>query len=423
MKYKISDSQKQWVEANFLVLIKACGFPWNKGEQILLNQHFFPNTFNSKEIEIENIIKDLITIFDFGNKIIKYEIIYDLRDSNSFPLAIRGKFQETELDKVSDNEYCIYISNSTKEMPNRLIFCLINDFLRIKLSDAKIPHDQNKYSENFLFLAGIYFGFGVILTQKRIDTGKSSTSFWQKKWNFSSSMLVENIIYGFALYQKIFPSLDISWMKELPKDFESKINEVASLVHSSMIADVNEAEAKYFLKKSLEKSKKDNFILAIELLNKVITLSNDHQTISTAYNNTGYLKLKIGFIEESSVHFKKAIEYRPDFGFANDNLGYSLILRNLLDEGLVYLEKAEKTLNNDKGYHYRNLGLYFHKKGELLKAKEYYDQAFDHQKRPIDFLEYHFSELLSEIGDEENADKFLKIAVDKREKIAMDKFN
>lgn len=424
MKYKIPDNQKKWVESNFLVLIRACGFPQkNKGEQVLLNQQFFPNTFGAKEVEVENIIKDLIGIFGFEDKIINHEIFYDLRDSSNFPLAIQGKIQETELYNVSDNEYCIYISNSTKEIPNRLIFCLINDFLRIKLLEANIPHDQNKYSENFLFLAGIYWGFGVILTQKRIETGKSSTLFWRKKWNFSSSMLEENIIYGFALYQKIFPSLDTSWIKELPKEFGVRMMEASSLIPFSFITDVKEAESKYFLRMATIESKKDNFSLAIELLNKVITLSNDHQTISTAYNNLGYLKLKIGFIEESSDLFEKAIEYRSDFGFANDNLGYSLILQNQLDAGFVYLEKAEKTFNNDKGYHYRNLGLYFHKKGELFKAKEYYNRAFDHKKIPIDFLEYHFSELLSELGDEENADKFLKLAADKHEKIAIDKFN
>lgn len=423
MKYKISDNQKKWVEANFLVLVRACGFPQNKGKQILLNKDFFPSTFDAKEVEIENILKDLTEIFGFESKIINYEIVYDLRDSYRFPLAIQGKIQETELDKVSDNEYCIYVSNSIIQIPNRLIFCLINDFLRIKLSDSKIPHDQNKYSENFLFLAGIYFGFGVILTQKRIEIGKSTTLFWQKEWSFSSSMLLENIIYGFAIYQKIFSNLDNGWIKELPKDFESKITEATSLIQSNIFANVNEVEAKYLMRKSFEESEKCNFILATELLNKVITLSENHQTISGAYNNLGYLKLKTGFTEESSINFEKAIEYRPDFGFANDNLGYSLILQNQLERGFIYLEKAEKTLNNDKGYHYRNLGLYFHKKGELLKAREHYNKAFNNQKIPIDFLEYHFSELLSDIGDDENADKFLKLAVEKGKKIALDKLN
>ena len=435
MEFKISDNQRKWAETNFIFLLKSYGIPPNHGNQALLNSKYFSATFSEKETKIENILEDLKNILSLNSARISYEFSYDLRDSVGLPLAIQGEFDEMQLQKLNNNEYCILISNSVKDKPNKFIFSLINIILKIKLSELKINSEEIKFLEHFVFLAGIYFGLGVILTQKRKEVGYSTDGFWRTTWRFSSPMLDENIIYCFALYQNLFPNPNEVWVKELPSEIKSKLNVASNLINpdwknlkrennfSKNQFQNDEEKAKKIFSLSMQESKMGNFENSINSAKEILEISKDDVLVSSVYNNIGYWQLKLNLIEESIENFKKAIQFRPNFPYANDNLGYTLILQNNLDEGFEYLQRALKTEKNDLGFSYRNHGLYFHKKGELKKAKEHFELAFKYEKIPVDFLEFHYAELLFELGEVEKAKGFLELSVQKGEKISIEKYN
>lgn len=407
MNFKTEENKKKWVETSFLILLKGCDFPKNDGEQYLLNSQFFPNTFNSKRLEIEHIFEDLSHLLDLNSKKISFEITYDLRDGGNFPLASQGKLNEIKIIKIDENSYCINISNSLKDTQKKFIYTLIIEFIRIKLMDFKLFEEEENISEHFLFLAGIYFGFGVILFENKSEVGTIRTGFWKKTWRFLSPVLPEIIVYSFAFYQKLFPISNFNWRKILPSELLKNIDKSVNLLDSDFDAE----------------SKMKNIVINKELIKNVVEISENIGLTSTAKNNIGYKKLKEGLLEESAEYFREAIKARDNFGFANDNLGYTLILQGNFEEGLHFLKQAINSGNNNKGYSYRNFALYYHKKGDLNEAKKYYELAFDNQDIPIDFLEYHYSELLFDLNDNENAIIFLEEAKNKGEKIALDRFN
>ncbi|MCG2794214.1 MAG: tetratricopeptide repeat protein [Weeksellaceae bacterium] len=406
MNFKTEENKKKWIETSFLILIKACGFPKNKGEQYLLNPQFFPNTYNSKKLEIDNLFQDLSNLLDLNSKKITYEITYDLRDSGNTPYASRGKINEIEISKTDENSFCINISNSLIDTQKKFIYTLLIEFIRIKLVDFKLFEEENNISEHFIFLAGIYFGFGIILFENRSEVGTIRTGFWKKTWRFLSPVLPENIVYSFAFYQKLFPNSNPNWRKILPSDFQKNIEKSFNLYSDFDI-----------------EAKLENITISQELIKNVLEVSENNGLTATAKNNIGYRKLKEGLVQESAAYFREAVKDKNNFGYANDNLGYTLILQGNLEEGLNFLKHATTTGNNDKGYSYRNLALYHHRKGDLIEAKKLYELAFDNQNIPIDFLEYHYSKLLFDMNDKENAIKFLETAKDKGEQVAIDKFN
>ena len=423
MKFTISVSDKKWVEKNFFLFIKYCGFPENEGQQFLFNKDFFPKTHDNKGVSVDSLIKDFTQLFNLRDVLIQYEILDDLRDSYSMPLEIYGKVIETELIKKEDGEYFIQISRTLCNRTNRLLFCLTNEFCKIKLHENNISTEHRKDEELYLFLAAIYFGFGLILTQRRYEIGKNKDGYWESTWRFVSNMPDDLIIYAFALYLRIFPLSTKNWINELPREIKKPLDQAEKIINEScsIELDRNELLAAHLSCKAYFYQKDNNYTSAYKCYDTVLELSNKPVTLALAHNSIGYAKLKQGSIDESIIHFKKAIQYNPDSGFANDNLGYSLILSGNPDLGFEFLMKAIATGNNDKGYSLRNQALYYHKKNELQKSKELFDSAFQNVSIPIDFIEYHYADLLFDMGETEKGFSFLEVAANKGELIAIDK--
>jgi tetratricopeptide (TPR) repeat protein len=127
--------------------------------------------------------------------------------------------------------------------------------------------------------------------------------------------------------------------------------------------------------------------------------------------------------QKSILQFQKALEIRPGYGYANDNLGFAFIMSGDLDSGKFYLNTALKTENNDAGYSYRNFALYHQKRQEYEQAEEYFQKAFNNILIPIDFLEYFYAQFLFEVGKKEDGMSFLKIAIEKGEPEAIKLMN
>lgn len=423
-KLFITETDKNWVEDNFRWLIKVYGDTENRGEQALINKTFFPRTFKSERVEIENVICDLSDLLNLDSEKITFEIIDDLRDSYGLPVETEGIEHETELE-VCDGKYKMLITRSLIKRPNRLIYNLVYEFINIRLTESKLLYDTGDETCLFINIAGIYFGCGVILSQNLNDVGRVSDGFWETKWNYNSEMPIEVMAYALALFSKITKNHNPVWKAELPEEIKTLFEKAATYLENypTDILKKNEIESLNLFCQADIKYHNSQYDDAIKSLQKVLLLTNDDFLKSDSYNYLGYIMTRKGEIENSILYLKKALELNSDNGLANDNLGYALIMSGQLESGRKYIEKAFLTEDNDLAYSYRNLALYYFRLGEVAKAEENFELSFSSITEPVDLLEYYYAEFLLSQGITEKAMKFLNIAVEKGEHEAIKRLN
>ena len=422
--FRITEPDRLWVEDNFKWLIKVFGYPYRESEQILLSENYFPKTFKGDRVLIENIIKDLCSLLQIQEDKITFEVVSDIRDIYGMPYQIEGKPFETELE-IEEGKYKIHIASSLQKHPKRLIYSLVYEFIRIKLKDNKLQFDTGDDTDLFIYLAGIYFGFGVLLSQNLQDTGRVDDGFWETKWNYISEMPNEIMAFALATYSKLIEQDSPKWKGDLPSDLKSQFEKALKYLNDnpSELYDKNELEANELFKTAYDQYLKNKFEEAITNLQKILFLTNDDVMKADVYNNLGYYNIRLKNYEPAVSYFKSSINIIPDYGYANDNLGYALIQLGKLEEGRVILEKALQTENNDIAYTNRNFALYYQAKGEMNKAEEYFKKSFDTIADSVDLLEYHYADFLIKNGETEKGLEFLKKAVEKGEPEAIERMN
>ncbi|MDL2308076.1 tetratricopeptide repeat protein [Bacteroidales bacterium OttesenSCG-928-B11] len=422
--FRITEIDRRWVEDNFRWLIQVFGYPSRENEQILLSESYFPKTLKGDRILIENIIADLCSLFQIREEKIFFEVVTDIRDSYGTPYEIEGVPFETEVEKEEEG-YKIYIANNLHSHPQRLIYNLVYEFIRIKLYEDKLQFDTGNDTDLFLYLAGIYFGFGVLLSQNSDDMGRSDDGFWETKWSYISEMPDHIMAFALATYSKLVEQDSPKWKDDLPdnlkKQFEKAIKYLTD--NPSELYDKKELEANELFETAHAQFVENEFEEAIVNLQKILLLTNDDVMKSDVYNNLGYYNIRLGNYEKSIYYFKEAIQIIPDYGYANDNLGYALIQLGKLEEGKKWIDKALETGNNDIAYTYRNLALYFEAQGDMGKSEDYFKKSFDSATDSVDLLEYHYATFLMKNGEAEKGLEFLKKAVEKGELEAIKKMD
>lgn len=153
---------------------------------------------------------------------------------------------------------------------------------------------------------------------------------------------------------------------------------------------------------------------AITILSKLASKEVNKNFKSTVYNNLGYYKLRLGQYESSINELKMAINFNPNYSFSYDNIGFALIMLNRPEEGKEYLNKAIETGNNNMAYSYRNMAMYYQKKGDIKMAENYFHRAFD-EHTPVDLLDYLLGLFLIEIDQKEKGMKHIKISANNGE--------
>lgn len=423
-KFRITEPDRNWVEDNFKWLIKVFGYPNRQSQQILITDKFFPKTFSTRDLIVQNLIEDLCNLLGLDSNKITFEIHEDLRDVYGMPFEMQGKPFETET-AVTENNYKIHIAKSISKRPNRLVFSLIYEFIKIRLTENKQQYDTGDDTSLFIYIAGIYFGFGIPLSLNLTDRGRIDDGFWETKWNYVSEMPNEVMAFGLATYSKLIEQDNPEWKNELPQEhrmqFEGAIaflNDSPSTVFSKAELDAND-----LFNQADKEYQKGDFDLALTTLQKILFLTEDEMLKADVYNNIGYYQLRIGDFENSIQNFRKALQIDANYGFAYDNLGYSLIQTGQLEEGRLQLEKALKTENNDNAYTYRNLALYHLAKNELEQAESNFQFAFEAETVPVDLLELHYANFLINQGETEKGIEYLEKAVEKGEPEAIKRMN
>ena len=423
-KFRITETDRIWVEDNFKWLIKAFGYLDKQSEEVLVTEHYFPKAFSSEGFEVQNLIEDLCKLMDLDAENIQFELHEDLRDTYGMPFEMEGKIFETETE-IDGDTYKIHIANSISKVPNRLVPSLIYEFIKIRLMDHRLEFDVGEDTGLFLYIAGIYLGFGVPLSQNLRDVGRADNGIWETQWNYDSEMPNEIMAFGLATYAELKEQDSPKWKNELPQELRSQFERAMTFLKDSPSKSFSKAElqANDLFHQAYQEYQNNDFESAISTLQKLLFLTEDELLLVDVYNNMGYYETRKGEYEKSISNFHKALQIDPDYGIVYDNLGYALIQSGQLEEGKRQLHNAMEAENNDNAYTYRNFALYHLAKNEIDKANSNFQLAFEAETVPVDLLELHYAEFLISQGKQEEGMKYLKKAVEKGEPEAIKRMN
>lgn len=419
-KFHITDADRDWVKENFRWLIRTHGYPSRYYKPVLFTKEFFPETLASSQIAIDPLINDLCKLFSIDRHRISFDTERDIRDSFGTPIQFIDKPFECDLETVNTINgatYKLFFAQSILQHPKRLLFNSIYNFLKIRWQEENRAEDENDDASLFLFLVGIHKGFGIVILQSMSDVGSRTSGFWEKKWNYTSEMPRNVMIYALALHYKSIDDKEVEWKNCLSADMRKDYDRAAKLVRETPfnLFDKQELDARTLFTEAIELSHQNDFDGAIEAYQKASFLTKSEVLKATFYNNIGYALLRKGEYGKSIPHFQKAIELRHDFGYAYDNIGFAFIMNDDPETGKHYLSLAWQTGKNEKAYSFRNLAIYHHKRNEHDLAETNFKNAFEAMKENVDMLEYLYAKFLIEQGKKETAINYLEKAVDKGE--------
>jgi tetratricopeptide (TPR) repeat protein len=116
---------------------------------------------------------------------------------------------------------------------------------------------------------------------------------------------------------------------------------------------------------------------AREAFERMVKLqANYPDTLPDAWNNLGVLATRESRIDDSILHFKKALELNPHHLLSLDNLGNAYRLEKRWDDARQVLERALAVAPQDAEANY-GLGMVYAQTGDNAKAYEYLQRALE----------------------------------------------
>jgi len=419
-KFVITDTDKEWVHQNFEWLIKAYGYPSKGFKPVFFTDEFFPLTIGHKQTAVEPLLSDLCNLFDIHPSRISYVIEKDIRDTHGIPYEYQDAPFECDLEIIEQGDeyhYKLYFANNLLKRPKRLVFNAVFKLIQIHLGRTDIGWVNNEDLYFTFYLIGIYTGWGVVLAQTMIDVGSDTDMFWQSSWKYVSPMPIPVMAYSMALFSSLIEEKDPDWKTFLPSEIRIQYERACEFISDNPNPVFNKQEllAKSLFDEARQQASQKNFDAAIETYQKIIFLTDRTALKTSVYNNLGYTILEKGDFETAIPYLQKALEIDPSASFANENLSFAFIMLGDTDTGMYYHSIGEQTGKSIKAYTYRNLAMYHQKRGEMEKARQSFQRAFDHITIPVDWLEYLYARFLFEQGETEEATVYLQMAVEKGE--------
>ena len=413
---KITEDDRNWIVENFQWLLTVYGYPGKQSIQYLFDKEHFPKTFGHKVLEIDNVIGDLCVLLSLEENRINVEIVEDIRDSHGVPYHFEEMPFESESEEI-DSNYKIILAKALLKHPKRLVYSLVLEMVKIRLAESKIPYDSREDAPYFIYLAGIFHGFGVILANHREESGREQSGIWEFKWHFVSKMPAPLMAFGLATYAMISNVEKPMWSDYLSADIKKEFGLAIDFIKETQISLYNEQEVNSIelFRQGHEEYMLNDFEKSISTYQKILFLTKDNYLKAEIHNSIGYTQMRMGDYGKSIDSFRKAIEFNANYAYPYDNLGYSFILTGELEKGMRCIEKAMQLENNDNAYSYRNMALYYERKNEPVRCEEYFKKSFSEIKIPVDLLEYHYGRFLLSVGRREEGLKYIDLAIGKNE--------
>lgn len=406
---------RHWVESNLQWLIETYGYPPGTSGPVLFTRAYFPNTFAAEKATPETVVKDLAAVFSFDDKLIEFDIFSDIRNTTGIPYEIETPLFESALDET-DTGYLITLNQELLDHQQRLISRLILECTKIKMKEDQVSFDTGNDTAPFIYLAGIFFDFGVLLAQQMQFRKQVYQQYWHTERNIISPMPDQVMAYALAVYTSITDVDCSSWIDFLPNPLRQYFGDAIILLRQNPIS-IYDADAKLISKllaESYDASLKHDFKTAFHMLQPVTEKSMPAAIAGHVHNNLGYFLLRIERFEEALVHLHQSEASAPEMGYVYDNMAYAHIHLNQPEPALKALEKAEASGTNTKGYTLRNYALYYQLIADIPKAKYFFEQALK-QGEAVDLLEYYYARFLLNMKEEEKAYHYLQIAGNKGE--------
>ncbi|GAB5527648.1 MAG: hypothetical protein Roseis2KO_55200 [Roseivirga sp.] len=412
-RFPITEPDKAWVIENLTWLIELYGLPHADDKTVTFSHKFFPLSRSGMGEPVESLIADLKELLGLASVHITFDLQEDIRDIEGLPYEIEGKPFQSGLI-VAEAQYHIILAKSLLKHDKALLSSLIYEFTKIRLIRDGCEYDTGEDTDLFLYLAGVYFGFGPLLYQGLVDTGRSSDGSWETKWSFVADLPQEVMAYAIALYIDLVPDNDLNWKTELSDQLESLLDAAIEYQKQKRVSLVKkgELEAEELYEAGLKLFEQYDWEQAIEVFRKAIFLETSNPLKANIYNSLGYAHMRMGDLEGSLTNFQIAIDL-TGHAYAFSNMAYVMILGGRA-EAAQELIKMSFEVNDQAGYAHRNTAMYHQALGDIELAEEHFQKALA-EGEPVDLLELHYSEFLFEKGKEEEAMVYLKQAVDKGE--------
>ena len=106
---------------------------------------------------------------------------------------------------------------------------------------------------------------------------------------------------------------------------------------------------------------------------KAIEIKPDY---AEAHNNLGNALAGRGQVDEAIAHYQKALEIKPDYAEAHNNLGNALAGRGQIDEAIAQYQKAME-IKPDYAEAHNNLGSALAVRGQIDEAIAHYQKALE----------------------------------------------
>jgi Tfp pilus assembly protein PilF len=404
--FSISTSDRVWIEENFKWLIEIFGYPNQYQPLYSWDEKHFPESYNATDFLPHRFVEECARLFelDIENTLDPYPAF--LSSSASTVLKRSVVFE--------NNEFRMYLPSDLYGNRDLMVRELVLSLVEIKMREGELEFDMGGDDNHlFMYAAAIFLGAGFLLVD-----GFDGRSYEQPVIRWDGRQQLPARVYAFmlAFYCRISGcSQDV---------FLSSVNEQMRKVLIRAFAHLDEHPSNVFVQAEIDAhrlfSEADEFFEnnlleeAEQALQKVLFVTSDDHMKADVYNNMGYCHLRMGNLPKSITCFRKALSFGSEFGYANDNLGYALILSGELEKGKIYLDKAVQTRNNDLAYSYRNYALYYFRLNDFVRAEEMFNKAFAADV-PVDLLEYHYSQFLIARGERDHAVQILRRAAGKNE--------
>lgn len=410
----IRETDRMWLEKQFMKLIKAYGYP--EAGQLVISESFFPYTFRDSEVRIDNIITDCLNLLGLEGEEVEYEIFADVVDSENLRLGSDGqpRLSFIDFDKAR-GVFLLELSEEVLSHPVRTILTVCFEMCRAKLLQGGEWVENWEDSDLLTFLAAIHFGFGVIIAPNLTESGRLSEDFFQSEWTIHLGFPLTFTAYAFGIYAWISRDRDPVWKralhpmvrKEFSKSINSLQNQPEDLFEESRLEMAATQEIR--LKEAEKMYQVGRYEEACMIMEGLVEFPDFIGDKSLVFNNLGYYKMRLRNFEAAILDLHEAIDLDPTFGYAYDNLGLCYILVGDLKRGKYFLDKAQASGTNDPAYSLRNLAIYYQKMGKMESAKDCFHEAFA-KDTPVDLLDFYYGEFLINYGELEKGKRYIRMS-------------